>query len=117
VPLSEGLLRRPTVNYGGLGGGWIVNILGTVTLNSSEVTGNTAANGGGIFNFNGSGEPVGHVGYRQHPGQLRATRKLPRLYGLRLPATGALVTGAYWRLMELLRRCLCRATFSRRSYG
>jgi hypothetical protein len=38
-----------------LGGGGIVSILGTATLNGSQVSGNTSLNGGGISSGNGNG--------------------------------------------------------------
>src|SRR5207344_1624765 len=37
------------------GGGGIQNLLGSVTLNSSQVNGNTSLNGGGIASGNGNG--------------------------------------------------------------
>ena len=43
------------------GGGGIQNLLGSVTLNSSKVNGNTSLNGGGISSGNGNGGmPPGH---------------------------------------------------------
>ena len=37
------------------GGGGIQNLLGSATLNSSQVNGNTSLNGGGISSGNGNG--------------------------------------------------------------
>ena len=37
------------------GGGGIQNLLGTATVNSSQVNGNTSLNGGGISSGNGNG--------------------------------------------------------------